>query len=126
MSIFDYTAEDTIGSVFSVDTGTVIVSVSNLDALRKMQVNHLIVLRSSRAGQHLIGLINKIMRKAIVGMNEIKQADRVFGFIGLLASFAIIWLTAPLLQKRKTFSPILRSIEPSTRINILNQKKDSI
>jgi hypothetical protein len=35
-----------------------------------MQVNHLVVLRSSRAGQHLIGLINKIMRKALVGVNE--------------------------------------------------------
>ncbi len=70
MSIFNYTTDDAIGSVYSVDTGTVLVSVSNLDALRKMQVNHLVVLRSSRAGQHLIGLINKIMRKALVGVNE--------------------------------------------------------
>jgi hypothetical protein len=70
MPIFEYTIEDAIGSVYSVDTGTVLVSVSNLDALRKMQVNHLVVLRSSRAGQHLIGLINKIMRKALVGVND--------------------------------------------------------
>ena len=70
MSIFDYTADDAIGSVYSVDTGTVLVSVSNIDALRRMQVNHLVVLRSSRAGQHLIGLINKIMRKALIGVNE--------------------------------------------------------
>ena len=70
MPIFDYKTDDAIGSVYSVDTGTVLVSVSNLDALRKMQVNHLVVLRSSRAGQHLIGLINKIMRKALVGVNE--------------------------------------------------------
>lgn len=73
MPIFDYKAEDSIGSVYSVDTGTVLVSVSNLNALRRMQVNHLVVLRSSRAGQHLIGLINKIMRKALVGMNENEQ-----------------------------------------------------
>lgn len=70
MPIFDYTKEESIGSVYSVDTGTVLVNVSNLDALRKMQVNHLVVLRSSRAGQHLIGLINKIMRKALIGVNE--------------------------------------------------------
>jgi len=70
MPIFDYTNEESIGSVYSVDTGTVLVSVSNLEALRRLQVNHLIVLRSSRAGQHLIGLINKIMRKALVGVNE--------------------------------------------------------
>lgn len=81
MPIFDYSNEDSIGFVYSVDTGTVLVSVSNLDALRKLQVNHLIVLRSSRAGQHLIGLINKIMRKALIGANENEdgevQDDRV-------------------------------------------------
>ena len=73
MPIFDYNADEAIGSVYSVDTGTVLVSVSDLDALRRMQVNHLVVLRSSRAGQHLIGLINKIMRKALVGVNENDQ-----------------------------------------------------
>ena len=75
MPIFDYATEESIGSVYSVDTGTVLVSVSNLEALRKLQVNHLIVLRSSRAGQHLIGLINKIMRKALVGVNENEDGE---------------------------------------------------
>lgn len=70
MAIFDYTTEDAMGTVYSVDTGTVLVSVSDLNALRRLQVNHLVVLRSSRAGQHLIGLINKIMRKALVGAND--------------------------------------------------------
>lgn len=75
MSIFDYNADDAIGSVYSVDTGTVLVSVLDLDALRRMQVNHLVVLRSSRAGQHLVGLINKIMRKALVGVTGSDQDD---------------------------------------------------
>lgn len=75
MPIFDYKNEESIGSVYSVDTGTVLVSVSNLEALRKLQVNHLIVLRSSRAGQHLIGLINKIMRKTLVGLNESEEGE---------------------------------------------------
>lgn len=66
MSILDYKKDDAIGTVFSVDTGNVLISVTNLDALRKLQVNHLVVLRSSKAGQHLIGLISKIMRKALV------------------------------------------------------------
>ncbi len=70
MSLFNYSLEDSIGSVYSVDTGTVLVGVSDLNALRKLQVNHLIVLRSSRSGQHLIGMIDKIMRKALVGVNE--------------------------------------------------------
>ena len=71
MTIFDYNAEDAIGTVYSVDTGTVLVSVSNMDELRRLQVNQLVALRSSRAGQHLVGLINKIMRKALIGLNEV-------------------------------------------------------
>lgn len=66
MSILDYKKDEAIGTVFSVDTGNVLISVTDLDALRKLQVNHLVVLRSSKAGQHLIGLITKIMRKALV------------------------------------------------------------
>jgi len=66
MSILDYKKEESIGTVFSVDTGNVLISVTDLDALRKLQVNHLVVIRSSKAGQHLIGLISKIMRKALV------------------------------------------------------------
>jgi len=70
MAIFDYKTDDSIGTVYSVDTGTVLVTVSDLNALRKMQVNHLVVLRSSRAGQHLVGFINKIMRRALVGVGD--------------------------------------------------------
>jgi hypothetical protein len=75
MAIFDYTNDESIGLVYSVDTGTVLVKVTDEDALRKLQVNHLVVLRSSRAGQHLIGLINKIMRKALVGVNDKEDGD---------------------------------------------------
>jgi len=75
MAIFDYTNDESIGAVYSVDTGTVLVKVTDEDALRKLQVNHLVVLRSSRAGQHLIGLINKIMRKALVGVDDSEDGD---------------------------------------------------
>lgn len=75
MAVFDYKIADAIGSVYSVDTGTVLVSVSDIDALRKMQVNHLVVLRSSRPGQHLIGLINKIMRRALVGVETQEEEN---------------------------------------------------
>lgn len=74
MSILDYKNDDSIGSVFSVDTGTVLVTITNVDELRKLQVNQLMVLRSSKVGQHLIGMINKIMRKAIVGNGD-KSGD---------------------------------------------------
>ena len=65
MTLFNYRNEEAIGTVYSVDTGIVIVTVSDVEHLRSLQVNHLVALRSSNAGQHLIGLINKITRKTL-------------------------------------------------------------
>lgn len=62
MPIFTYKDEEALGSVRSVDTSTVIVSVKNVELLRQLQVNRLVALESSRAGQHLIGIVQKITR----------------------------------------------------------------
>lgn len=64
MSIFDYSPEELLGTVESVDTSTVIIKVENDDKLRGLQVNHLISIQSSKIGQHLIGLVSKIIRKS--------------------------------------------------------------
>ena len=64
MSIFTYTPDELLGTVVSVDTSMVIVKVENDDKLRGLQVNHLISIQSSRVGQHLIGLVSKIIRKS--------------------------------------------------------------
>lgn len=63
MPIFDFRDEDALGKVASVDTANVIVDVGNVDQLKKLQVNHLAVLQSSRPGQHLIGLTTQVTRK---------------------------------------------------------------
>ncbi len=63
MTMFDYKAEESIGTVESVDTGTVVVHVENEEKLKGLQVNQLVALRSSKVGQFLIGLVVKIMRK---------------------------------------------------------------
>lgn len=65
MGIFNYEEQDSLGKVFAVDTASVILNVENADKLRSMQVNRLVALQSSRAGQHLIGMINKIVRKSL-------------------------------------------------------------
>lgn len=65
MNIFDYTSAELLGTVESVDTSTVIVKVENDDKLRGFQVNHLVSIQSSKVGQHLIGLVSKIIRKSI-------------------------------------------------------------
>ena len=69
MELFDYLDEEAIGTVHSVDTGTVNVSVSDVESLRGLQVNRLVALQSSKAGQHLIGLVTKITRKSDPSVN---------------------------------------------------------
>ena len=72
-SIFDFQDSDTLGTVRSVDTATVVVHVPKPENLRKLQVNRLAVLRSSRPGQHLIGIIQKISRTSIE--EDVPEAD---------------------------------------------------
>ena len=73
MAIFKFEETATIGTVFSVDTATIIVKVDELDKLRKLQVNHLIAVKSSKAGQHLIGIINRITRKVSDEENPVNE-----------------------------------------------------
>ena len=62
MSLFNYTDNESLGQVKTVDTATVTVAVENVELLRKLQVNRLVALQSSRPGQHLIGVVHRITR----------------------------------------------------------------
>mgnify|MGYP001810058278 CR=1 FL=1 len=81
MAIFKFEEASAIGTVFSVDTATIIVKVSELDKLRKLQVNHLVAVQSSKAGQHLIGIISRITRKASDEDNPISEDIGLNGFL---------------------------------------------
>lgn len=63
MSIFEFKDEEALGKVVAVDTATVVVRVDLVERLRRIQVNRLTVLRTCKAGHHLIGLITRITRK---------------------------------------------------------------
>lgn len=78
MGIFDYTGEELLGTVESVDTSTVVVKVDNDYHLRGLQVNHLVSIQSSKVGQRLIGLVSKIIRKAA----SIDSALEIVGDLG--------------------------------------------
>ncbi|WP_379931405.1 ATP-binding protein [Enterobacter sichuanensis] len=72
MSIFNYKDDQALGQVISVDTSTVIINISLPDNLKKLQVNRLVVLQSSKPGQHLIGLITQVTRKKIFN-NDLEE-----------------------------------------------------
>lgn len=63
MSIFDFADHEALGSVISVDTAAATIRVDDLDRLKRLQVNRLVVLQSSKPGQHLIGVVVRITRK---------------------------------------------------------------
>ena len=64
-TLFEYQDQDALGTVRSVDTATVVVQVPTPEKLRRLQVNRLTVLQSSKPGQHLIGIIQKISRTSV-------------------------------------------------------------
>ncbi len=74
-TLFNYQDADILGTVRSVDTATVIVQVPTPEKLRKLQVNRLAVLQSSKPGQHLIGIIQKISRTSLGEETVAKEDD---------------------------------------------------
>jgi hypothetical protein len=54
-----------IGKVQSVDTGNITIKVESEELLNSIQVNQIIQIRSTKTGEKIIGLISKILRKAI-------------------------------------------------------------
>jgi hypothetical protein len=57
--------EALIGKVQSVDTGNISVKVDKEDLLNSVQINQIVQIRSTKTGEKIIGLISKIMRKAV-------------------------------------------------------------
>ena len=64
MAILNFKDEESLGKTIAVDTATVTVRIDQLERLKRLQVNRLTALRSARAGQHLIGIVSRILRRA--------------------------------------------------------------
>ena len=71
MAIFDYQDNEALGRIIAVDSAVVAVRVDELERLKRVQVNRLVALQSSKAGQHLIGVVSRITRKAPDGGVEL-------------------------------------------------------
>ena len=77
MGISDFDAMASFGKVLSVDTATVTIPVTDAAQLSRLQVNHLVVIRSSKIGQALIGMVNKIMRKYDDNAEEMVDGEAI-------------------------------------------------
>ncbi len=64
MTILNYEDSEALGKIIAVDSAVVVVRVDELERLKGVQVNRLVALQSSRAGQYLIGVVSRITRKA--------------------------------------------------------------
>jgi len=70
--------EEAIGKVQSVDTGNISIKVNREELLNSVQINQIIQIRSTNTGEKIIGLISKIMRKAIADkLDDIDEPDTV-------------------------------------------------
>lgn len=98
MAIFTFEEATSIGTVFSVDTSTIIVKIEELEKLRRLQVNHLVAVKSSKAGQHLIGIINRITRK-VTDENNTVSDDLGFGGFLLTENILRVNLIGTLIDK---------------------------
>lgn len=77
MTMLSFETNEAVGYVNSVDTASVVISVEDESKLSQLQVNHLLVIRSSKVNHHLIAIVSKIMRKSIMEqfINEEQQVS---------------------------------------------------
>ena len=108
MSIFNYQDADALGTVISVDTAIVVVRVDDVDKLRRIQVNRLALLQSSKAGEYLVGVIQKINRsiKLSSPVNHDEQEDVGCGI--LEENFVRIGLIGTYIDKKGSKENIFR------------------
>ena len=69
---------NSIGKVQSVDAGNISVKINDEQLLNSVQINQIVQIRSTKTGEKIIGLISKILRKAISEkIDEDSETDEV-------------------------------------------------
>ncbi len=62
-----------IGKIQSVDTGSAIIQVLDEKLLNSVQINQIVQIRSTKINEKIIGLISKIMRRAIMDKIDVSS-----------------------------------------------------
>jgi len=112
VSILDYNDADALGRVLSVDTATVVVRVDDVASLRSLQVNRLVALQSSLAGQKLIGIIQKITRTAVEDkkVGDLEKGDALHPEVNLVKIALIGTLIDLVGERRNMFRRTLETV----------------
>lgn len=112
MSILTYSDVDAFGRVLSVDTSSVVVRVEKVEVLRTLQVNRLVALQSSHAGQHLIGIIQKITRTAVEQRDagNVESGESVHPEVNLVRVSLIGTLIDMLRGRKNVFQRTLETV----------------
>ncbi len=96
-------SETLIGKVQSVDTGNISVKVDKEELLNSVQVNQIVQIRSTKTGEKIIGLISKIMRKAVADkIDENSEPDYI------VENLVKINLVGTLLEKSGTENNVFK------------------
>ncbi len=66
-----------IGVVQSIDTGNATIKVNSADSLNTLQVNQLVWIRSTRTNEKIIGIVVKILSRAIISDIDIETRDEL-------------------------------------------------
>lgn len=92
-----------IGKVQTVDTGNISVKVDKEELLNSVQVNQIVQIRSTKTGEKIIGLISKIMRKAVADkIDENSEPDYI------VENLVKINLVGTLLEKSGTENNVFK------------------
>ncbi|VVH64488.1 Bipolar DNA helicase [uncultured Gammaproteobacteria bacterium] len=95
--------ETLIGKVQSVDTGNISVKVDKEELLNSVQVNQIVQIRSTKTGEKIIGLISKIMRKAVADkIDETSEPDFI------VENLIKVNLVGTLLEKIGTYKNVFK------------------
>ncbi len=92
-----------IGKVQSVDTGNITVKVDNEELLNSVQINQIVQIRSTKTSEKIIGLISKILRKAILDKIDGEDEPDV-----VVENIVRINLVGTLLQKSGTQTNVFK------------------
>ena len=75
MTMFEFKPDEALGQVRAVDTTKVEVEAADIDHLRRAQVNRLVMLESSRAGERLVGMIRRVTRVPLKRSSSVEDGD---------------------------------------------------